>query len=333
MRGESAPLDVIHVGYPKTATTTLQKALFVEHPLINYVGRPYKSSEVWPALDLLRRVDDVFFDPADTRDRVCSAAAGTGGVSLLSEERLTAGDALGPGTVARRLHDAFPDASIVITIRNQIDVVPSWYVETGRFLHDVPRPYANKHVTLTNWLEHLMSIYPRGVLGTLQYGSVVQRYDELFGDDRVHVLMFEQLAQDPRAFADRLARIIHLDPDDCFGYLQNQHRRGRRTERFVRYQTLRQRVLPATSLHKVPGASWARDRLHGWLFKGKEQRVELDDVWEAELRRLFAQSNALLAAREALPLREHGYPLPVAQPDRHTPESSSTPAAEGRANV
>jgi len=36
----------IHIGFPKTATTTLQNHLFSKHPGIHYLGKPYRDDDL-----------------------------------------------------------------------------------------------------------------------------------------------------------------------------------------------------------------------------------------------------------------------------------------------
>jgi len=52
MKSERA-LPYIHIGAPRTATTTLQQALFSKHSQISYIGKPYRKDD--PDADTARR--------------------------------------------------------------------------------------------------------------------------------------------------------------------------------------------------------------------------------------------------------------------------------------
>ena len=316
---DGAVIDLLHVGYGKTATTTLQRGLFARHPDIRYLGKrayqshgPYEDRQTKLLIDQLLRYDEIYYEPDALRDHLLrDGTIRTHPRTVLSEERFTGFLSVGRGIVARRLHEAFPDARILFTIRNQRDAVKAWYAQVGRMLVMAPKPYELKHVTFENWLEHSKRVYPAGVFGALDYWTAIDGYCSLFGEDRVHVLLFEDFVQERSTFVDALGKILDLDPETCDPYLEGVHDKPRHKERLLRYQVVREKLLPGVPLEKlVPGGKQVRDRLMRALSEGPGVAPELSERWDAEIEARCASGNARLAERFELPLVRYGYPLP-----------------------
>ena len=302
-------IDLIHVGPGKTATTTLQLGLFARHPGIDYLGKPFPDPAFKTSLDALIKHDDLWYEAGSLRDIVGEKKVDDPRRTVMSEERLTGFHTVGHGIVARRLHRLFPEAKVLFTIRNQRDALMSRYASTGRLLLRVPEPYADRHVTSENWLKHAERSYPGGVFAFLDYWKIIDFYGSLFGKDQIEVLLFEEFVDDKRAFVTKLAKILELDADECYGYVADEHHNRRYQERLMRYQVLRQRFLPGASLQRIlPEGSRARSTFSRFLKTGDAVSTQLTPEWERKVDRLYAEPNARLAAEYGLPLERYGYP-------------------------
>lgn len=113
----------------------------------------------------------------------------------------------------------FPNAHIIIMLRNQADWLVSIYAQRAKveFLQWIreDKPFLTLHQSLRyhdgKFQEH--SSHPdledesMNALG-FAYQDKVRIYQELFGNERVHVLFFEHFKQNPAAFIQQLADIL-----------------------------------------------------------------------------------------------------------------------------
>ncbi len=197
------PSPLIHIGYHKTGTTWLQKDLFGEPALFGFTAAPQTA------------IDDAFiggnpftFDPTRARDLIMptiTQAESVGNVPVVSHEPLCGLPTLNgfdSKTIADRLAATFPQARILIAIREQRSMMRSVY---------------KQYVTTsgTNPIERMWRDYapeerrrPHPGLEVFEYHHLIAYYQELFGKDRVLVLPFELLVRDADAFAAEIYRFI-----------------------------------------------------------------------------------------------------------------------------
>lgn len=202
----SVPL-LIHIGYHKTGTTFLQTGLFRSPGFVR----------AWPASTLrekLVNVSELSFDPEGARADLLAAAHDDrppGTVLVASDERLSGTPHAGgfdSALIARRLAQVFPEAKVLIGIREQADAVYSVYQQYVRdggsasvwaYLHpraptQVPQPRAE------HW----------------EYDRLIALYQDLFGRERVLVLPFEWLRADASEFLARICVFCDAPPvEEC----------------------------------------------------------------------------------------------------------------------
>ena len=178
---------LIHIGYHKTATSWLQNRLFV--PAYGY--QPLATHREVDAE--ITRPHGLRFDPAPMRARIASALAQIepGQTPLISSEILSGHPFYGgreSDDYARRLHAIAPQARILITIRNQMSILPSVYMQ-----------YLRRGGVMSPQRFFAGTQEP-GYLGFdpdhFAYHRLVGLYQSLFGAQNVHVLTQESLAQE-----------------------------------------------------------------------------------------------------------------------------------------
>ncbi len=162
----------VHIGYPKSASTTLQKHLFHKHSDINYFGLyPTKNiGQDTPKIDrnarfltdknlrtfykalLMEEPDEYSHQEAVDLFRTSIKNHLSNKVNLLSHERFTS-TLFGHSSLeekAKRLKTIIPDAKIILVIRNQADLIKSQY-------RDMPFDPRNirkgKPVSLKKWID------------------------------------------------------------------------------------------------------------------------------------------------------------------------------------
>lgn len=175
MAAQSLVPDVFHIGYQRTGTTWLQKGLF---PLL--ADRIYvPESRQW--IIYRATVPD---DVAGIYDDIPQERV-TGRLLIESEEGLCGGRFRDYLENARKISWVNPNARIMICIRSQFGMMPSYY-----YL------YVRKGGTLS------YPSYVRLLLENrrLDYWSLYGAYADAFGARNVRVFFQEDLATDPLAF-------------------------------------------------------------------------------------------------------------------------------------
>jgi hypothetical protein len=188
---------LIHIGYHKTGTSYLQRYVFFPQPPVHFVA-PWTvvSGE---AIEHFVLAHPARFDPAAVRAEFQSklAAENTSAVSVISHE-----DLCGVPTLARyygfqvadRLHQTFPEAKILITIREQKSALRSLY---GQYIRqDGEWPIQ----TFLGTGNEPPGFAPICRLDHLEYDLLASYYVRLFGDSQVLVLPYELLPKNPIEF-------------------------------------------------------------------------------------------------------------------------------------
>lgn len=203
---------VIHLGFPKTATTWLQRYVFSDarmgfcSPWGDRAGIAIDQFVAGPQFafdaNTTRQIFDEMLQKSESDHRL---------IPILSEETLIGDPCSGRywgESVANRLHATFPEAKIVITIREQNAFVLSAYKEYVR---------NGGTASIERFLGRGVELRPgfSGIcqLNSLEYDLPISYYKSLFGIDRVLVLAYEELLVQPESFIQRLANFAGVSSD------------------------------------------------------------------------------------------------------------------------
>jgi hypothetical protein len=305
---------VIHPGFSKTATTTLQHHFFSNHLDIVNVAEPYTADTVKFGIEIKKphgRFDKSelkkLFDAIVTYHIENTAAWKR--VMVFSDEEFTIDDTT-RALIAERLHDLMPEATIVFTIRNQIEWIKSFYASAatqGRFL---ARYKIGRYASLDDWLQYSIDNWYQSFICSIEYDRVVRWYENLFGRDRIHILLYENFSENLAGFINQLCGILEIDPDQSVETLKKTRANQRPTRMYHTYHKVRHWILPNVTIQKlVRRADSVHRILSKALMRDAPYTVEFPPKWERVLRAKFAEGNRELALRYGLPLRELDYPF------------------------
>lgn len=205
---EIAPV-LVHIGLHKTGSTWVQRYVF-KHP-----ERGFTDATGEPHRKIIKRFvmpDPLFFDPVETASHYAparDAAREAGATFVISHERLSGHPSSGGvdrGMIADRLRATFPDARVLIVIREQRSLIESMYglhirlggVESVHRYLTRPKPYFARK--------------PSFSLEMYEFDRLIDLYQKLFGKDRVLVLPLELLARQPQQFVDRITAFCGHPP-------------------------------------------------------------------------------------------------------------------------
>lgn len=287
---------IIHPGFVKTATSTLQRHVFAKHPQIYFLGLPSPSPDLEWAVRHICQADTVHLEPERLHRVLANAIADVGHdkTVVISYENFALYESKDKGLVAVRLKQLFPAGRVLFTIRRQQDIIRSWYLTKLRL--------AIKHkgfIPFDEWY-WLGAREPwQSLLDDLPYTNTVDFYRQLFGPEHVRVFLFEELVRDPAQFGSELAPFLGLDRDGLMALLNGKHENRSISRRYVIFWRLLQHLLPRKVVRKLSM------RMH--MREGRSASVVLSKAIAMHIAELIADDNARLARMFDLDLDRYGY--------------------------
>jgi hypothetical protein len=292
----------IHIGFPKTASSTLQRHLFARHSGLGYLGKPF-SETLARVEESILTLDSNHFEErkADLQELVRGEIANVHHDTLLiSHEGFLRNTRYGHhdlGTTAQRLHKIFgeclgPDGSvqIIINLRKQPDLILSHYAHFVRGTQDEFDAYVEECLRNTQ----------NNFLSSLFYGKLLSHYANLFGKDNLNIIVFECLQRDRGQFVGELSAILGIDADESLRLLEGKH------------QKKKAKLSDAYLVEPKRGKG-------GWLGRllasaqgkapGEPHLLALRPEQERHLADLYRESNTLVQEHFGVPLDKYDYPM------------------------
>jgi hypothetical protein len=301
---------LLHVGLPKTGTTSLQELLFSAHPEIRYFGQ----TNVWsdPAAKTVLRAlllgDAV--EMAAARKILADAAQERPAV-VISDEALTLGEFMLRATrwpvrsdhiaTARRAYSVLGDAQILIVLRNQADWLESWLrqgLKSGKYVETDYR----------TWLNRDLGASAERLLALLDYDVLYEAYRGVFGPHQVHVRFYEEYRDHFEDLAVECAELIFVDTNRARLLLRHSDARNVTGSRFRGLPPFVKRLDAHGRVHRILDAlpTSIRGALRDLLLRERTFR-RLSETDRAAIRERFAASNARLRHALALKDSQRGY--------------------------
>ena len=273
-----ARADVLHIGYPKAASTFLVRYL-ESHPDVTVAE--------FELSDVLQRVDGQFA----LRDKPLADKIHVSKDENIAESVCIVGDlenwerhlyvpeawdlvrhdvVVDPGEAAARLHRLYPHAKILMVIREQSDWLQSVYKFVMSQLPWNRRSFADYCTT------------PSGIV-LLQAGhfdQTIRAYIDLFSSNHVRVLRFEDIFNAPKRFTAELCAFIGISEQPIPQRRENEtHAQIARIQRFFPFIEQLPRgvknALKPLAMRLIPGA-------RGTILSSRDVRM---------LRSIYAASN------------------------------------------
>lgn len=324
---------IIHVGYPKTGTTTFQQNVFPNLDdlvyLNDYISDTFLQRIFYSRENSFRL--NLNFVHSEIREII--AMCGSDKVYLISNESFTSYGmffrnnpepnlyTVDPNTIANKLCIAFSECgffeniNILISLRNQLDLIKSMYAQTySRFF----KKYKQTN-NFSRFVDYSLTNCENMILDTLQYDLVVHKYQKLFGESNVHVLLFEEFQNNTETFCNRISEIITVESNSIYELILLKDKKNQKALGNDRYLadtvSLADKIMLARKLVlKKQKFGITKSKLFALLSNIKIGEKEVRNVsysrhQENRLKEVFCTGNALLEKRLRLPLRENGYPM------------------------
>lgn len=210
----------IHIGYPKNFSTSLQRDYFAVHSELMHLGigvggnLGYSDAIVEKALEVyLKSSKEYHYHQVrsqikDHFQELFNADFGKKAIGISSEHLSFSFsyDSISTPEKARRLKDIFDsETSIILIVRNQFDLIKSLYRESVRV------GFAG---SFSDYIDLLYRYQDRNFIYDLRYDLVYETFSNLFGQENIHVLFFENYRVGDKLMLDDNNNILllsHLD--------------------------------------------------------------------------------------------------------------------------
>lgn len=207
---------IIHIGMPRTATTFFQQKVFPVLP--NYVSFNLETAHFNPVFNQMQFADDTFYD----KSKIIEFTKDWKNKNIILSNENFVGQSYflnhnNRSIIAKRLSEAFPNAKILLVLRNQIDLLASLYAislewrETKQIDDYIWQPEKIKSIkTETGPAKLYYNTYEdyENIEG-YDYLSLIQLYKIHF--KHVEVLLFEDFIHQPNTFASKLDAFFELE--------------------------------------------------------------------------------------------------------------------------
>jgi hypothetical protein len=301
---------LLHVGLPKTGTTSLQKLFFSAHPEIRYFGQ----TNLWhdpDAKTVLRAL--LLGDVTETSaaQKILADAARERPAIVISDEALTLGEFMLRATrwplrsdhiaTAHRARAVLGEAQVLIVLRNQADWLESWHrqgLKTGKYVETDYRA----------WLNRDLGVSAERLLALLDYDALYEAYRQAFGPQRVHVRLYEQYRNRFEDLAAECARLIHVDTNCARLLIRHGDEQNVTGGQFTGLPPLVKRLAAQGRVRRILDAlpTGVHRRLRELLARERIYR-RLSETDRASIRDRFAASNIRLMRGLGLKDSAEGY--------------------------
>jgi hypothetical protein len=216
---------IIHIGYSKTATTSLQlnvfsplnqegKIEYLNHlnrenldlggiycrNIVSYITGMDELAKCDEELKKIEKItNDISLISAETLTFFCEEFSWGSLNSHASSNAMRAKSVLSP---------VFDEICIIMTIRAQQTLIPSAYAQWFTQIKST-----NKKTTLSQWLNDTFSKNKNDNELMFNFDQMYTSYINAFGNDNVHVLMYEDLKYDKVKFYEQLSTILNITTD------------------------------------------------------------------------------------------------------------------------
>jgi len=319
----------IHIGYPKTATTTLQNHLFSNHSQIEYMRSESKN---------LSFIRDVFFARENSIKRNVNNIENELNQFILkdrnkyvySEESLTSFSmfyrfepnpyvwTVEPNSIARKINSAFKETEvfdevkIVVTIRRKDAMLKSMYTQVYNYVFKKLK----ETNTFAKFLKYAIDDNSDGfIVDALHYNDVIKEYEKLFGKDNICVLVFEELKKDKENYIKKLCEFTEINYKEALDLIGENKTNSRSSNNGYKSDERNLIELLSYYKNKYLGSkslgltnSWIYIFLKKIYITGKVLKdININDHYDKKLNDIFSKGNKKLSERYKLNLEKYGY--------------------------
>jgi hypothetical protein len=213
---------LIHVGYPKSASTSLQNGLFLnlhKAGAVNFLGRAFESDFYGEKQNKAQY--KIWFDhvvssgsySANSMEGLSERLTNvlSEGLFMMNERRYD--HIAGPEILKKYFAEHVGEIHALLVVRRQQDLIPSYYVQN----------YRRFQRAFSDFLAHHKNEDWAGETKIFNFHAVAKAYAEALGKDRVHIVLFEDFVGNRDFFSEQLGAAMSVDPSVVRAHLGDAH--------------------------------------------------------------------------------------------------------------
>ena len=306
---------IVHIGIGKAASTSIQ-TFFENHNAVSNLARPFIDQEHRNLYSSILKLDrqELDFEKVRTQiqkkyDKFPNALC-----KFISNESFSSSP--WPTEIAYRIQQIYPNAKILIIIRNQTDAIKSYYFSHGRTPSgNVPRYMKSHKLQFSEWLDdnlfrlenNLYYKLDHQYFKTINYKHLILPYLSVFGKSSVRVMLFEEMVNSPATFFNSLFEYLGIDyghPDNA-QKLEQVNQRGSHFE--FQYDAIRSKLPFKGISNFIPFFQLVKGCLVNWSKNHHTTDVKLSSHQLSRIEKLYAEPNSWAQAEFKLNMENNGY--------------------------
>ncbi|XKH01365.1 sulfotransferase [Marinobacter nauticus] len=295
----------IHIGYPKTGSTTIQRKLFSKLPNLDLVGQPASIEDVMirEVIHAITDCESLEYDAGNLVSKIKKLKLKSEKL-LLTEETFSTGSSLTGRVdrmeIAHRLNYLFPDAKIIVVLREQTSIIRSFYLQKRKIDPSFSVPF-------DDWLEQAkQNAHKENVFQYFDYEKLLTLYKKLFGKKNILVLTYEDLLSDDVQFLCRILEFMGYNPvqyKDLIKDISSSNENKTVTKRTLYLRVASKRLKLLAKVIPKP----VKDTVKSWSMRGRPFEVHFTEKQRQMIRLLYGKSNRSVTLEWSLNLKEKGY--------------------------
>lgn len=211
----------IHVGLPKTATTTLQNHFLTLMDNFNLIGQPLSNQNlsIQEIIHTITDCESIEYDESQLAKKISNHI--TQNKLILSEESFSIGSSLlgrvSRLEITRRLKRLFPNAKILLTLREQKSIIKSFYLQKRKV--DI-----NFNQSFNQWFEYNKSImYKQNIFNYFFYDKTIKMYEDEFGKENIKILLFEEFLSNQKKYFENIYDFLETRNCNYFHNIEHKN--------------------------------------------------------------------------------------------------------------
>ena len=228
----------LHIGFSKTGTTTLQRAVFENHSQIYYLGKIYQSQHPRQCItaDTFDFLEPLLWETGQPCDldaekkffvetltpRVDANKVILGSWEDLGQQGVAIRAGIDPlmsfETSLNRLKAVCGQCMILMSLRNPISRLPSMYLQ---HLRGNQKQLAKTFITFEEWLD-AEETRLGGLKEVFQYREYVEVAIKVLGAENVGVFLYEEFDSDPGKYLQDVSDFLHIDAKQTIDLAEGQ---------------------------------------------------------------------------------------------------------------
>jgi hypothetical protein len=214
----------IHPGFPKTASTSIQRNFFSKNQTINNLGKKYSVNDVDEDLEkvfirIISQKEINEDDYLENKKIINSIIYLPNKINLISYEAITQLNFdISAEKIFKRIkklfHECGYEIKIFVMIRSQLTMIPSHFANTGKAYVKRGTLRWKSFKNFINDLENINDIEDTRLLAAYdryKYFNLLKTLIKIFSDQNIKFFLYEDLKENPKKFFDELIKFLNIE--------------------------------------------------------------------------------------------------------------------------